>query len=163
MALAQKISRANALIIDASLVHDYTHLGFNKKMNFTEFSDRTHIGDNYQRVWLNKIQKTLLEHKIKVLIVRDKVDSQIFEFCNLNSILILNNLPNEIFKKTLAIFKCNSLMYFEDFNEDNVLECEMSVLNSTCLNNYYIKIHNCDQKAPKNETISVNYSKLNLL
>ncbi len=131
----------NALVIDAGLVHDFTHLGFNKKLEFNEFNNYSNTkSKDYKQQWLNEVKSKLVEHDIQCVFVRDQVDKEILQFCELNLILVLHNLSYKLLKMIQNLYKCDSIAYIEEFELGNVFKCKFEKINSSELGNPYLKL-----------------------
>lgn len=149
LSLVKELSKQtsiNAITIDASCVHDFTHLGFNKRLEFNEFSTQESRNDltSYREHWTNKVKSILLRSNVKCMFVRDQVDPDILEFCDLNSILVLKNFSYKNYKQLLDFYRCESLIYFEDFQAENVFQCKFSLIETDQLSNTHIKLESLE-------------------
>jgi len=135
----------NGLAIDSSLVYDFTHLGFNKKFESTQYSsDDQHLYTSYAQNWYKLVKKILKESNVKLLLVREKVDGTILEFCQANSILVLKNLSHTFFRQVLDFCKSEPLVYVEDFVENNVFQCKLELVNTKILSNNYLSLQSTE-------------------
>jgi len=116
-------------------------MGFNKKLEFSEFvSSANPMCPSYKNNWLNQIRKTFRECHIQCVFVRDNVDKEILEFCELNSILILHNLSYKLVKMIQDFYNCESILYIEDFRLENLFKCRFHLIKSNKLSNAYLKL-----------------------
>lgn len=139
----------SALAIDASLVHDFTHLGFNKKLESTQYSsfdNQNKHNLSYIQSWYKTVRRILTESDVKLLMVREKVNVDILEFCRANSILVLSHLSHACFKEVIDLYKCEPLVYVEDFVESNIFKCRIEVMNTKFLSNNYMSLQSFEVK-----------------
>ena len=155
--LLSKSSGLKTLVVNASLTHDFTHLGFNKKLEFKEFVSSTSncpISSPNER-WLNQMKAILIDHDINLLIVKDKIDAQLFEFCHSMSILVINNLSFESCKNMMDSLDCSPLVYVEDFTEDLIVDCLLDLIEPDGLNNFYVSLRNANNFKQKEDEDTV--------
>jgi len=117
------------LLIDASLVHNYAFLGFNKNLeSFKYFNQNTN--NNKQdamssvQIWQRNAQSIIKQNKIQAVFIKDKIDKNLMQFCANNSILVFNNLTNNFLKQLVNTFECKSLSFIENITEENIFTIE---------------------------------------
>ncbi len=149
------------MLIESSLVHDYSHLGFNKRFKFEKF--RTHLDldpiMSYRDLWLSHAKQQLIENNITVLFMLNdkKIDKDLNDFCIQNSILVLN-LDIDLYvkiKQTFATSEKDPLIYLDDFESKKNIEKLNFSLNSTKLRNSYLSIEPIQHSNNKNTFFTI--------
>jgi hypothetical protein len=150
----------NAILVESSLIQDYTHLGYNKKLSYEKFQDTfdSSLSDQTNRtIWVESFKSVLSENSVKVIIlpVDKKIDKDLEDFCRLNALVVLKVSLSEFSKTKIGFIsnKKKSVVYVDDFKPNkHVLKLELSVLESKSLKNKYLHVNfvNCD-----NDEISV--------
>lgn len=131
----------NSLFIDSNLTYDNLHLGFNKKLKMDVFCKNLNSLDFNQASWRQFVKNILINNNIKVVFVRDKVDNELKEFCQNNSILIFHSLNLKLADDIKLYVESKSLVYLEDFDDRYIFKLKLEKYNS-CLHTEYVKIIN---------------------
>ena len=121
----------NCLLIDASLVNNYSFLGFNKNLESLKYFKQNNNNNNMSS--LSQMWKANAESLIK-----DKIDNDLLQFCLINSILVFNNLTSDFLKQLIYAYKCKPLNFLEDISEENIFQIEEFRL----IHNNYLNIKN---------------------
>ena len=139
------------MLLDSSLMHDYTHLGYNKKLKCERFktgSNSLFDSSTYKQIWENQIKTIMIENKIQLVILLEAkmIDKELELFFSYNKILCLK-LKEEQFNKFKQLFQVNRkswLVYIDDFElGKHVLKINSRLLNihNNCgLTNNYLLI-----------------------
>jgi hypothetical protein len=141
----------NCLFINASLRSDYVHLGFNKNLQCNAFRDGIGHSESmpFWLNWQNKLKQILIANQIKAVFVRDQIEKRLIEFFQSNSILYFSNLPKQLNKHLKLMFKCEPLVFIEDFSEQNVFKakCEQLTFNQQSYLVFNSPIQNIDSSS----------------
>ena len=141
-----EIQYLNAILFDSSLVHNFTHIGFNKNLKYEEIyvveNGDVNLPKNYYTKWICDIKETLINNDIKILFIKDKCDPEIEQFLKINSILLFKNLSPKLIKQINETFQCKSLVYAEDFDQNHIFKCEINLIETDLndLNNCYVNL-----------------------
>ncbi len=111
----------NSILIDSSLVHNYSFLGFNKNLESIQFDQDYTLITSQLELWRIETKSILIENNIKVLFIKDKIDDDLMNFCILNSILVFKNLSNDFFKQLMILYNCKPIVYINNLvKEENI-------------------------------------------
>lgn len=154
--LNEQNSVFNMLMFDASLTHDFAHLGYNKDLKYKQIVKLNHLqsqletSNSYYK-WLNKVKSILKNFNINLVIVNGIVDKNLYEFATKNEILFVFVKNNE-FEMLKSYFEnCKILIYIEDFNDNYVYKCKYEKVNYK----NYILIQNMSKNESNNYVISI--------
>jgi hypothetical protein len=149
----------NTLYIDASLTLDYVHLGFNKDIKSKQIittSSQMNVDHLYSK-WLNNIKSILIDHKIKLILTTGtKVDSGVCEFCQVNSIIIVDNISLKMRSQITKLFKCSALFYIEDFNDSiHLFKSNIKTISCQSDNESFIHLYSNEPNSNQNFMASI--------
>ena len=143
---ARSVQTLKALMFDGSLAHDYAHLGFNKNIKCVHVVDRTSASGrsaaHYAPImdaathWRVRLERILVEHDIKLVLVRDAADKQrLGELMHERGVIVIDRIAADLFGKLKRELRCHSLVYIEDFEspQRSVFSVDASLHRGTCL------------------------------
>lgn len=128
-----------ALVFESNLSPNFVHLGFNKELKIDKFNNqiKNNLHDND---WYEQITDILIKNEIKVLILKESLESTLAQFCNLNNILVLK------YFSMIKYLKNYSLSYINEFDSCKVLTLMIKFLKKDsknkdkCLNDDYVRL-----------------------
>ena len=154
----ENYNHVNGIIVDACLIHNYTHLGYNKDIKFnkivksSDFSSYANHVSSSQTMWLDNVKNILKHNHIKLLVVSGTVDKDLLNFCSKENIVVFMSLSAEKFKIVKEHFKCaNVIVYIQDFSQDSLFKCKLERFDYK----NYVFIKSTDEDDDNNGVISV--------
>lgn len=149
----------NAIVFDSSLVYGYVHLGFNKDVKIEKYKTNCDDLGDYGNLglenWKLNVTNILKKFNVKLLFVRDRIDNDLQQFCDSESIIVFSNIDLKLFSFIKKSLNPNSLLYVEDFDETNLLKIKVELIKSTRLVNNYLKLMNPQSDSSEKFTVLV--------
>jgi len=127
----------NALVVDASLCHNFAHLGFNKDIEMERYGEAIESNISEKENWATRVMEILKRNKIEILLASGSVDRNLMEKCDYEGVRIISNIKRATFEAIKRHFRCHVLVYLEDFSEIFRFPC---VLNSQNLGGNYLNV-----------------------